>query len=143
MCLANECTSTYHSLNFAVTILLVFVYSLLCEDWNVSPDVQQQLEQFTCIMYGEARETSVNAVRAKMLRKMVGENQSLTIKSKVDLSRIPPCKDSLLPHIQRVNYRVACYKKADEPLFWKPKPYDAGQGWQKNRPGNAGTCMDV
>ena len=36
------------------------------DDMHIKPDIQQQLEQFTCIMYGEARETSVNAVHAKM-----------------------------------------------------------------------------
>lgn len=82
-------------------------------------------------MYGQPRETSVNTVRAKMLRKMVGEDNKLTAKSRVDLARIPPCQDSLVPHVQRVNYRVACYKHANEPRFWKPKPYDAGQGWEK------------
>ena len=108
---------------------------LLGEEWSVKPEVQEQLEQFTCIMYGHARETSVNSVRTKMLRKMVGEDKKLTAKSKVDLSRIPPCSDSLLPHIQRVNYRVACYKRANEPFFWKPKPYDVGQGWEKSEKG--------
>lgn len=97
--------------------------------------VQQQLEQFTCVMYGQARETSVNSVRANMLRKMVGQDQKLTTKSKVDLARMPPCLDSLVPHIRRVNYRVACYKLANEPIFWKPKPDDAGQGWEKNTTG--------
>ena len=96
----------YHqivSYDFAL-IIDSSISRLLGEEWSVKPEVQEQLEQFTCIMYGHARETSVNSVRTKMLRKMVGEDKKLT-KSKVDLSRIPPCSDSLLPHIQRVNYR--------------------------------------
>ena len=42
-------------------------------------------------MYGHNHESSVNAVRAKLLRKMVGENETLISKSKVDLARFPPC----------------------------------------------------
>ena len=40
----------------------------------------QELEAFTCIMYGEPREKSVNLVRLEMLKKMVGEDDSLNQK---------------------------------------------------------------
>ena len=119
------------SLKNSHEIHALFFSRQLGEEWTVKPEVQQQLEQFTCIMYGEARESLVNRVRAKMLKKLVGEETKLTIKSKVDLARLPPCQDSLIPHIQRVNYRVACYKRAHQPIFSRPKPYDAGQGWEK------------
>ncbi len=82
-------------------------------------------------MYGQARITSVDAVRAKMLRKMVGADKVLDSKSKVDLERLPPPKVCLIPHVQRANYRVACYKRADEAMIETPKPYDPGMGWEK------------
>ena len=47
---------------------------------------------------------------------------------KVDLARLPPCYAALKPHFQRVNHCV--YKRADEAIVEKPKPYD-GQGWLK------------
>ncbi len=68
-------------------------------------------------------------VRAKLLRKMVGEDEKLTSKSKIDLARLPPCHSALKPHVQRVNHRVALYKQADEPILCTPKPYEDGQGW--------------
>ena len=34
-----------------------------------------------------------------------------------------------------MNYRVTCYKRAAEPIFWRPKSYDDGQGWQKTEGG--------
>ncbi|KAK1892233.1 Protein adenylyltransferase FICD [Dissostichus eleginoides] len=71
-------------------------FSQLGDNWNVKPEVLKQLEQFTCLIYGESRESSVDAVRAKLLRKMVG--------SKVDLARLPPCYDALKPHVQRLNH---------------------------------------
>ena len=91
----------------------------------------QDLEKFTCIMYGQARESSVNVVRVKMLKKMVGEDETISRKSKIDLARIPPCQDSLIPHCQRANHRLACHKRANQPIIEKPKPYDMDQGWQK------------
>ena len=86
------------------------------------------LEAFTCLMYGHARERSINSVRSIMLRKMVGEDEQLTVKCKVDLSRLPLCRDNLVPHIWRV-------KRAEKADFWRPKAYDPGQGWQKTEEG--------
>ncbi|XP_046336920.2 uncharacterized protein LOC124118725 [Haliotis rufescens] len=107
----------------------------LGDDWNVKPQVMKQLEQFTCLMYGQCRESSVNAVRVKLLCKMVGEDKKLTSKSKVDLARLPPCQSALEPHIQRVNHRVALYKRADQPFVEKPKPYEEQQGWMRTDQG--------
>uniref|UniRef100_UPI00358E214A uncharacterized protein n=1 Tax=Myxine glutinosa TaxID=7769 RepID=UPI00358E214A len=100
----------------------------LGDNWDANPEVERQLEKFTCVMYGQSRESSVDIVRAKLLRKMVGEDKTLTSKSKVDLARLPPCQSALKPHIQRVNHRVALYKRADQPIIEKPKPYEE-QGW--------------
>ena len=80
-------------------------------------------------MYGQSRESSVDVVRTKLLRKMVGEDEKLTSRSKVDLARLPPCQSALKPHIQRVNHRSALYKRANEAILEKPNPYDDGQGW--------------
>ena len=104
-------------------------YSQLGENWVVNPDVCSEIEAFTCIMYGYNKENSINAVRSKMLKKMVGEDQGLDKTSKIDLARLPPCQDSLIPHINRVNYRISCYKRANIPIFETPKPYEEDQGW--------------
>ena len=93
------------------------------------------IEAFACLMYGHARERSVNAVRSIMLKQMAGEDVKLTTKSKVDLSRLPPCRDNLVPHIWRVNHRLAHYKRADQAIFEHPKPHDAEQGWEKTEIG--------
>ena len=66
-----------------------------------------------------------------MLKKMVGEDESLTKKSKIDLSRIPPCKDSFIPHCQRVNHRLCSYKRAHQAIIEFVKPYEPDQGWTK------------
>lgn len=86
-------------------------------------------------MYGYSRQKSIDTVRGMMLRKMVGEDEKMTTKSKIDLFRLPPCRDNLIPHIERVNHRLAIYKRAGIPIFWSPKPYDSGQGWKRNDDG--------
>ncbi|KAF3844358.1 hypothetical protein F7725_007521 [Dissostichus mawsoni] len=78
-------------------------------DWMVTDELQEEMESFTCIMYGQARMTSVDTVRVKMMRKMV----------------------CLIPHVQRANYRVALYKRADKAIIESPKPHDPGMGWEK------------
>ena len=109
----------------------ITTFSALGEDWNIGDKVQNELEEFTCLMYGDPREKSVNKLRGKMLQKMVGgKNVKLTKKSKIDLSRIPPCVNSLKPHIEHVNHRLTCYKNAHKPIFYKPKPFDDHQGWE-------------
>jgi len=95
----------------------------------------EDIEAFTCAMYGQAREKSVNSVRSIMLKKMIGEDNTLTTRSKVDLFRLSPCRDNLVPHINRVNHRLAIYKRAATPIFWCSKPHDPGKGWEKTEEG--------
>ena len=80
-------------------------------------------------MYGYSKETSVNVVRSKILKKMVGKDNDLTKEPKVDFSRLPPCNDSLLPHICRANHLLASNKRANVPILEKPKPNNENQGW--------------
>ena len=103
----------------------------LGDSWNLSPDMLRLLEEFTCIIYGFPRVKELNEARAKMLQKMVGEDTALSMKSKVDFARLPPCKDSAIPHFQRVNHRVGTFKKALESIAEIPKCYEPEQGWIK------------
>ena len=43
-----------------------------CHEWSVDQEVTNELEAFTCLMFGHAREKSVNTVSSAMLKKMVG-----------------------------------------------------------------------
>ena len=72
-------------------------------------------------MYGPRRETSVDGARVKLLRKITGEGEKLTSKSKVDLGRLPPCYSACSKaHVQRVNHRVALYKRAHQAIVtWR------------------------
>ena len=59
----------------------------LGEEWNLKKyHVLKQLEEFTCLIYEQNRESSMDGLRAKLLRKVVGEDEKLTSKFKIDLA---------------------------------------------------------
>ena len=62
---------------------------------------------------------------------MAGDNSNLLSNDKFDLSRLPPCISNLIPHIYRVNHRLAFYKRAHIPIIESPNPWDDKQGWTK------------
>ncbi|KAK2164990.1 hypothetical protein NP493_1387g00009 [Ridgeia piscesae] len=84
-------------------------------------------------MFEQKRESSMDGLRAKFLLQIVGEDEKLTSKSKIDLVRLPPCHSALKPHFQRVNHRVALYKRADESIL--ENSYDYGHGWIRTEDG--------
>ena len=89
---------------------------------NLNYHVLKQLEDFTCLMYGQKRESSMDGLRAKLLCKIMGEDEKLTSKTKVDLVRLPSFHSALKPHLQRLNHRVALYKRANESILEKQQP---------------------
>ena len=112
------------------------VFRQLSEELSLKYHILKQLEEFTCLMYGQNRESSMDGLRVKFLRKIVGDDKKLTSKSKIDLARLPPCHSALKPHLQRLNHRVALYKRSDESILEKSKPYDDdGQGWIRTENG--------
>ena len=106
-------------------------YERLGESWIVSADVTNELEKFTCEKYGYPRLSSVDLIRATMIKKMVGDGAAITHYKKINLSMLPPCRRSLLPHIKRVNYRVAQWKHSYVNIVDLPTPTE--HGWQINQ----------
>ena len=86
-------------------------------------------------LYGQTRESSMDGLRAKLLRKIVVEDEKLASQFKIDLVRFPPCHSALKPYLQRLNHHVALYKHADEAILAKLKPYHDGQGWIRTEDG--------
>lgn len=99
------------------------------DSWAVDAKLVAELEEFVCFLYGFPRVKEVNTVRALMLKKMVGEGGTIKRSSKVDLSKLPPCKKSLVPHIKRANYRAAQWKRSDVPIQEIPSPTE--HGWTR------------
>lgn len=84
-----------------------------------------EIEKFVCNMYGHAKTKKVDDVRGAMLRKMVGTSKLNS--NKVYLARLPSCRRSLIPHISRVNYRVAQWKLSHVAFPELPSP--TSHGW--------------
>ena len=83
-------------------------------------------------MYGQSKVSNLANARANKLRKIVGEGSQLSSKSRVDFSRLSPCRSSLELHIYRVNHRVAIFKRAYKPIIEIPSTTDEKQGWVIN-----------
>ena len=103
--------------------------SKLGDTWDVSVRLDEDLEQFTCAMYGRGRFKSVDAARAAILKeKCGGQDGNTNLSRNVDLSQLPPCQKALHQHIRRANYQVGIWKAADIPQPRVPQP-TGGHGW--------------
>ena len=89
-------------------LLRLFSFGKLGDECSEDQEVTDEFEAFTCLIYGYAREKSVNTVRNIILSKVLGENDELITKSKVDLSRLLSCRDTLALHF--ANYGIVNYK---------------------------------
>ena len=86
-------------LNITFLKILLVIHRNLGDEWIMLPHIMSQIEAFTCLMYGCPREKSVDAVRVIMLKKLIGHDDKLNNKSKVDLSCLPPCRKILVPRL--------------------------------------------
>ena len=103
-------------------------FKKLGEQWDISDELVNGLEEFACLMYSFPRTKNINDVRSTMLKKMVGKKTDEIQKcTNIDLSKIPPCKMSFIPHCRKVNYRVAQFKCAY--LNYPQTPHAKGHGW--------------
>ena len=60
------------------------------EDWKVKSQLHEELEEFTCLVYGYQHEKNLNEVRTMILTKMVGNDERINPKSRVNLSLLLP-----------------------------------------------------
>ena len=103
--------------------------STLGDTWEVSARLEDDLEQFTCAMYGRGRFSSVDAARAAILKeKCGGADENINLSRNVDLSQLLPCQKALHQHIRRANYQVSIWKAADTPQPQIPQA-TGGHGW--------------
>ena len=89
------------------------VLARLGDEWQVPADLLDDLDAFTCALYGKPRTKSVNDMRLMMMNDLCAKNEDyLTRSKKVDMSSLPPCKKSLDQHVRRVNFKVGIWKRA-------------------------------
>ena len=75
---------------------------LLGENSNLSLAVVEILEEYTCRLYGDKKNSKINECRFNMFVK----------KNIPTPERLPPTQDALLLHCKRVNYQVYLWKQA-------------------------------
>ena len=105
-------------------------FAKLGEEWMVSADVVRSLEKFTCALYRQPRFHLINKARLNKLKTMCGNKSKLSLKSKINFHNLPPGKNSLVPHIRRVNYQARRIKLSHE-MFPEIPEADQGHGWIK------------
>ena len=88
-----------------------------------------ELEAFTCTIYGKSRSHSIDEVRSTLIKERChNKDGTINVKKKVELCSLPPCRKALIQHIHRANYQMAIWRRADTPIMEVPKPTD-GHGW--------------
>ena len=104
------------------------ILARLGDSWTVPVDLSDDLDEFTCALYGRPRMKRVDDIRFQKMKEFCTKDD-LTVPSKnFDMGTIPPCRKSLEQHIRRVNYQLGIYKQAHIPNPDIPKPTD-GHGW--------------
>jgi hypothetical protein len=104
------------------------VLAKLGETWDVSNELIEDLEAFTCAIYGRARASNVNELRFSKINELCAKDECITPSNNLDMGSLPPCRKSLEQHIRRANCQVGFWKRAHIAVFHTPDP-TAGHGW--------------
>ena len=79
------------------------VFSRLGEEWELQPELMNELEAFTCLLYApKGSSVKFNEVRYNLFCAKKGEIES---------HQLPPCRDCLGKHAQRANYQAGIWKR--------------------------------
>jgi hypothetical protein len=98
----------------------------LGNEWDVSKRLLDELEEFTCAIYGQIRFSSVDKLRVYKFKQKC-DGKATDASRNIDLSLLPPCKKALVQHVKRVNYQVGIWKRSHAA---KPDiPHPSGHGW--------------
>lgn len=90
----------------------------LGESWDISPELIQKLEAFTCHMYvSKGSSCDVNECRYQLFYAKRGE---------VNSAHLPPCMDCLHLHAQRANYQAGIWRRSLQCEPDVPSPKDCG-----------------
>ena len=95
----------------------------------MSEEMIDDLETFTCAIYGKCRSHSVDDVRSALIKEKCSmKDGTINVKKKVELCSLPPCRKALIQHIRRANYQMAIWRRADTHIMEVPKPTDEHDG---------------
>ena len=95
------------------------LFKQLGMQWEVSSELFERLQEFTCKLYSSNPGTSdVNELRYRLF---------CAKKGKLDSNQLPPCADCLRKHALRANYQAAIWKRSLQSCPQVPSP--VGSGW--------------
>ena len=99
------------------------MFSRLGEEWELQPELMNELEVFICLLYApKGSSVKVNELRYNLSCAKKGEDES---------HQLPPCRDCLGKHAQRANYQAGIWKRC---LRQDPQvPSPVGRGWKIER----------
>ena len=79
------------------------MFSRLGEEWELQPELMNELEVFTCLLYApKGSSVKFNELRYNLFCAKKGEIES---------HQLPPCRDCLGKHAQRANYQAGIWKR--------------------------------
>ena len=104
------------------------VLARLGDVWDVPDDLMNELDAFTCALYGRPRIRTVDELRYIKMNEVCVTDIQLSSSKNIDMSMMPPCRRSLEQHIKRVNYQVGIWKRSHIPNPDIPLASD-GHGW--------------
>ncbi len=97
----------------------------LGQEWDLSADLMDKLEAFTCLLYApKVSTTKVNDLRYNLFCAKKGEIES---------HQLPPCEDCLANHIFRANYQAGIWRRCLEQNPQIPSP--VGRVWKIEKDG--------
>ena len=106
------------------------ILNKLGDTWDLPEELNNQLDCFTCAMYGRGKVSRVDDLRLLRINELCAKENRHLPSCNVDMASIPPCKRSLTQHIRRVNHQVGIWKRAHIPRPKIPKA-SRGHGWEE------------
>lgn len=106
------------------------ILNKLGDTWDLPEELNNQLDSFTCAMYGRGKVSRVDDLRLLRINELCAKENRHLPSCNVDMASIPPCKRSLTQHIRRVNHQVGIWKRAHIPRPKIPKA-SRGHGWEE------------
>ena len=94
------------------------------------------LEKFVCSLYGYSQHSNINKVRSQLFHSRYGSRLPKALSATaggIDLSLLPPCRDSLQLHCLRASYQSYIWYSADTAKPDLPSP--VGLGWTTDNSG--------
>ena len=101
----------------------------LGKSWSMDKDLLDEIEAFTCAMYGRPKFLHVDDLRFYMLSDKC-KNETIGSNTNIALSELTPYRKSHVQHAKRANFQRVIWKREHVPTPDIPKANDR-HGWHE------------